>query len=168
MQLVFLLMLLVLPYTLLTMADRWMTGFHIPPPVRARVGLSCFFAFTALGHFIKTEEMTAMLPPVVSRPYEIIYVTGVLELLGAIGIWIPRLRRLTGICLLLFLICIFPANIYAALMRVNFGGHALGPAYLLMRLPFQLFVICWTYVATEQHWLGRWHKLTSPGNASNT
>jgi uncharacterized membrane protein len=154
MQLVFLLLLLIVPYVLLTIADRWIGGFQVSPAARARVGLSLLFACTALGHFIRTEDMVAMLPPVVSHPIEIVYVTGVLELLGAIGIWVPRLRRLTGICLILMLICLFPANIYSAIMRVNFGGHALGPTYLLMRAPFQLFVIGWTYVATEQRWLG--------------
>lgn len=154
MQLVFLLLLLIVPYILLTIADRWISGFSIDSVARARISLSLLFAFTALGHFIRTEEMAAMLPPVVSHSLEIIYVTGVFELLGAIGIWIPRLRRLTGLCLILMLVCVFPANIYSAIMRVNFGGHALGPTYLLMRLPFQLFVIGWTYVATEQRWLG--------------
>jgi uncharacterized membrane protein len=168
MQLLWLLLLLIGPYVLLTMASRWATSMYIAPPVRARVGLSLFFAFTALGHFIRTEEMSAILPPIVSQPVEIIYATGVLELLGAVGIWIPRLRRLTGICLILFLICVFPANIYAALLRVNFGGHALGPAYLLIRAPFQLFVIGWTYVATEQRWWSRWHKRTSSNTAAHT
>lgn len=94
--------------------------------------------------------MAAMLPP--STPYRtaLIYITGVLELLGAIGIWIPRLVRLTGICLIMMLVGILPANIYAAINHVDFGGHAAGPAYLLLRVPFQLFLIWWTYFATEQ------------------
>lgn len=32
------------------------------------------------------------------------------------------------------------------------GGHGAGPAYLLVRVPFQIFVICWTYFATGQSW----------------
>lgn len=48
----------------------------------SRIGLSVFFAFTAIGHFIRTDEMSAMLPPWVPYRGSIIYLTGVLELLG--------------------------------------------------------------------------------------
>jgi hypothetical protein len=48
------------------------------------------------------------------------------------------------------LVGILLAHIYSAINRVEFGGHGAGPAYLLVRIPFQLFVIWWTYFATEQ------------------
>jgi uncharacterized membrane protein len=121
----------------------------LAPPARARVGLSLFFAFTALGHFVRTQDMAQMLPPFVPYRTEIIYVTGLLELAGAIGVWIPRLRKLTGVCLGLMLVGLLPANVYAAVNRVPFGGHEMGLPYLLVRVPFQLFAIGWTYFATE-------------------
>ena len=62
----------------------------------------------------------------------------------------PGLTRLTGLCLILILIAILPANIYSAIQRVDFGGHGAGPLYLLVRVPFQLFVIWWTYFATQE------------------
>jgi uncharacterized membrane protein len=154
MQLLFLFLLLVIPFLLLTLVNRF-TGFRTPPSTRARVGLSLFFFFTSVGHFIRSEEMSTMLPPALPYRIELIYVTGVLELLGAVGVWIPRLMRLTGICLILMLIGILPANIYSAINHVEFGGHSAGPAYLLIRVPFQLFVIWWTYFATEQRWFQR-------------
>src|SRR5574341_2643644 len=155
MTLLFLLLLLVVPYVLLTLTARWNAGLKIAPVTRARVGLSLFFIFTAMSHFIKTEEMAAMLPPFVPNHAEIILVTGVFELLGAIGVWIPRLRKITGLCIILMLIGILPANIYPAINRVDFGGHGSGPVYLLVRIPFQIFVIGWAYFATEQQWLNK-------------
>ncbi|HET6669968.1 MAG TPA: DoxX family protein [Pyrinomonadaceae bacterium] len=152
MTLVFLLLLLVVPYLILTLLDRWTAGFKLISSKRARVGLSLFFIFTAIGHFIKTEEMAAMVPPSIPYRIELIYLTGVFELLGAIGVWIPRLTRLTGFFLILMLTGLLPANIYSAINRVDFGGHGAGPAYLLVRVPFQFFVIWWTYFATEQNW----------------
>lgn len=152
MQLLFLLVILVAPFLILTLLGRSFTRLKLNPTASARVGLSLFFAFTAVGHFIRTEEMAAMLPPSVPYRVPLIHVTGVLELLGAIGVWIPRLMKLTGICLILMLIAILPANIYAAINHVDFGGHASGPAYLLVRVPFQLFVIWWIYFSTEQNW----------------
>ncbi len=96
-----------------------------------------------------------MLPPSIPYRVELIYVTGVFEFLGAIGAWLPHLTRLTGLLLIIMLVGVLPANIYSALQRVDFGGHGTGPFYLLVRVPFQLFVICWTYFATEQKWFGR-------------
>ena len=147
MQLLFLLLLLVAPSALLTLAGGRLGARQLDAPARARVGLSLFFAFTALGHFVRTEEMAAMLPP--SAPYRVglIYLTGVFELMGAAGVWVPRLRRPAGLCLMVMLLAILPANVYAAINRVEFGGHGGGPAYLLVRVPFQLFVIWWTYYA---------------------
>lgn len=150
MQLLLLLLLLVTPYLILTLAGRWINGFKIAPATRARAGLTLFFLFTSLGHFIRTEEMSAMVPPNIPYRVELIYLSGMLEFLGAIGVWISRLMRVTGLCLILMLICLLPANIYSAINHVDFGGHGVGPAYLLVRVPFQLFVICWTYFATEQ------------------
>jgi uncharacterized membrane protein len=166
MTLLFLLLLLIVPYLLLTLAARWVAAYKISSAKRARVGLSLFFIFTSIGHFIRTEEMAAMLPLSVPFRIELIYLTGVLELLGAIGVWIPRLVRLTGLLLILLLIGLLPANVYAAINRVDFGGHSGGPAYLLVRVPFQLFVMWWIYFATEQEWFQRKAKPNSSFNRS--
>jgi uncharacterized membrane protein len=152
MQLLFLLLLLVVPYLVLTLIGRWSSVLNIASTTRARVGLSLFFAFTSLGHFVRAEEMSEMLPPFVPYRRGLIYLTGVLELLGATGVWIPRLVKLTGLCLILMLVGVLPSNIYSAINRVEFGGHDAGPVYLLVRVPFQLFVIWWTYYATGQRW----------------
>ena len=155
MTLLFLLLLLVVPYLILTLVGRSVSSLHLSRVNRAKVGLSLFFIFTAIGHFIKSEEMAIMLPPAVPYRVELIYLTGIFELLGAIGVWIPRLTRLTGLLLIIMLIGILPSNIYSAFQRVDFGGHQAGPLYLLVRVPFQMFVICWTYFATEQKWFQR-------------
>ena len=152
MTLLFLSLLLVGPYLLLTPAARLTPGFKTEPATRARVGLSLFFVFAAAGHFLRAGEMSEMLPPAVPYRLEIVYLTGLLELAGAAGVWVPRLRRLTGLCLILMLVCFLPANVYSALNRVELGGHGGGPAYLLVRVPFQLFVIWWAYYATGQRW----------------
>lgn len=43
--------------------------------------------------------------------------------------------------LIAFLILVFPASIYAALNRVDMGGHEMGPMCLLARTPLQLLLI---------------------------
>lgn len=148
MQLLYLVLILVAPYALLTLAGRVNDALRLDARTRARVALSLFFAFTGIGHFIKTDELVPMMPASVPYRLEAVYLTGVLEVLGAIGIWIPALRRLTGFCLIAMLCAFLPVNIYAALQRVDFGGHELGPAYLLARVPVQALLIWWTWFAT--------------------
>jgi uncharacterized membrane protein len=43
------------------------------------------------------------------------------------------------------LILFFPANIYAAINHIPLGGHAWGPAYLLIRAPLQAIILFWVY-----------------------
>lgn len=155
MTLLVLFLLLIVPYVILTFLGRWFSRLQLDRPKRARVGLSLFFIFTAVGHFLTSEQMAMMLPRSVPYRVQLIYLTGVFELLGATGVWIPRLTRLTGLLLIIMLVGILPANIYSAFQRVEFGGHGTGPLYLLVRVPFQLFVIGWTYFATKQKWFRR-------------
>ena len=142
---VILLSLLILPYLVLTVVDRLGCGTRIEPGLRGRVGLALVFLFTGLGHFVQTESMAQMLPPWVPMRVAIVYITGVLELAAVAGLLVPRFSRLTGVCLMAFLILVLPANIYAAVHRVEMGGHSLGPMYLLVRVPLQLMLIGWTY-----------------------
>ena len=153
MQLLFLLLLLTGPFLVITLLSYVSPSFNLRLSTRARIGLSLFFLFTGIGHFIRTEPMAAMLPSSVPYRVELIYLTGVFELLGAVGVWIPKLMKLTGVCLILMMLAVLPANIYSAFNYVEFGGHQYGPIYLLARIPFQMFVIAWTYIATEQRWL---------------
>ncbi|HKO60287.1 MAG TPA: DoxX family protein [Pyrinomonadaceae bacterium] len=149
MQLLILLLLLTGPFLVITLLSYASPWFDLRPSTRARIGLSLFFLFTGMGHFIRSESMAAMLPASVPYRVELIYLTGVLEILGAIGVWIPKLMKITGACLILMMLAVLPANIYSAFNHVEFGGHKYGPIYLLARVPFQLFVIIWIYFATD-------------------
>ncbi|HSH40242.1 MAG TPA: DoxX family protein [Chthoniobacterales bacterium] len=149
MQLLYLVLILIAPYVAMSVAGRFIPALACTRRQRARIALSVFFAFTGIGHFIKTAALALMMPPSIPYRVELVYLTGILELLGAIGIWVPRSRRLTGVCLIVMLVAFLPVNIYAAMHRADFGGHELGPVYLLARIPVQLLLISWTYFATE-------------------
>ena len=111
----------------------------------AAIGLALLFVFTASGHFLQTEAMAQMLPPWVSAPVALVYATGVLELAIAIALTLPETRRAAGWMAATVLVLFFPANIYAAINHVPMGGHAWGPAYLLVRAPLQLAILAWVY-----------------------
>lgn len=111
----------------------------------AAIGVGLLFVFTGSGHFLQTEAMAQMLPPWVPARLTLVYLTGVLELVIALGLFIPTTRRLAGWAAAAALVLFFPANIYAALNYVPMGGHAWGPVYLLVRAPLQLAILLWIY-----------------------
>lgn len=157
-QLLTLLFIVVGTYGVLTLLNATVQSVYLSQSLRGRLSLAIFFIFTGTSHFLMPAEMAQMLPSFIPLRVEIIYLTGILEILGAIGVLIPGLERLSSVALILFLFGVLPANIYAAITSVEFGGHALGPVYLLLRVPFQLFLIGWVYyfglrLQPQQRWL---------------
>jgi uncharacterized membrane protein len=110
-----------------------------------RFGLASVFAFTSLGHFVQTDAMSNMLPPSIPARRALILASGIFELLLAMLLLAWPKSRLLGLTIIGFLVAIFPANVYAAVQRIPFGGHSAGPVYLLIRAPVQLLLILWTY-----------------------
>ena len=106
----------------------------------ARYALAVMFVFTATAHFNKMKhDLARMIPSCFSRPLLIVYVTGVLELLGAAGLVLPQFRRLAGICLIALLIGMFVANVNAAQKGVTLRGKP--PTPLWLRTPMQALFI---------------------------
>lgn len=116
----------------------------------ARAAMSAMLIFTAVGHFIFIKGMSMMLPDFIPFKTEIVYLTGILEILAAIGILVPEIRITTGWLLIIFFILILPSNIYAAINHIDyqkatFNGN--GISYLWFRIPLQIFFIVWVYLS---------------------
>ncbi|MEM8844448.1 MAG: hypothetical protein AAGB35_05325 [Pseudomonadota bacterium] len=108
-------------------------------------GLGLTFIFFSIGHFVKTDGMVEMLPSWFPFRLEIIYVTGVLELVIGITLFFSSLQRKAAISAIAVFVLFFSSNIYAALNGVGLGGHQWGPVYLFIRTPLQLILIAWAY-----------------------
>lgn len=115
----------------------------------ARIAMSLMLLFTAIGHFVFTKGMSMMIPNFIPFKESFVHLTGVFEILLAIGLLIPKLKVISGWALLIFLLLMLPANIYASMHNVNyqkgtFDGNGL--AYLWFRIPLQILFIVWTYI----------------------
>lgn len=108
-------------------------------------GLGLAFLFFFIGHIVKANGMADMLPPWVPFKIPLIYITGVIELLVGIALFISRFQLVAAKLSVIIFIVFFPANIYAALNSVGLGGHQWGPIYLLIRAPLQIILITWAY-----------------------
>jgi len=107
--------------------------------------------FTAIGHFAFPKGMSMMIPDFIPYKLEMVYVTGIIEIVGAIGLQIPRFRALAAWMLIVFFLLILPANIKAAIEQIDYQkGTYEGPGlvYLWFRVPLQILLIIWTYLSS--------------------
>jgi uncharacterized membrane protein len=121
---------------------------HVNIDVSGRAAMSLMLVFTAIGHFKFTEGMAMMLPAFIPAKKQIVLATGVIEIAAAIGLLVSSTVQITGISLIIFFALILPANIYAAVKKINLEradhtGNGLG--YLWFRIPEQIFFIAWVY-----------------------
>ena len=109
-----------------------------------RVGLAVMFCFTAAAHFNSMRaDMVRMVPPMVPNPELMVTFTGVCEILGAIGLLVPRTRRVAAIALILFLIAVLPANIHAAQAGVTLRGALATPLIPRVALQVAFIALVW-------------------------
>ena len=90
-----------------------------------------------------------MLPDFIPYKTATIYLTGIIEIAAAIGLFIPSFSVITAWLLITFFILILPANIYAAIKHIDYQKATLdgnGLTYLWFRIPLQILFIVWTYL----------------------
>lgn len=119
-----------------------------------RIAMAIMLIFTAVGHFAFTKGMSMMIPKIVPYKEILVYLTGVFEIILAIGLLVPRHKEVSGWMLIVFLILILPANIYAAANHINFQKATFdgsGMSYLWFRIPLQALFIIWTYICAIKY-----------------
>ena len=97
----------------------WLGVDYVDTWVKAiAVGLAAMFVLTGVAHFVPPlrDNLIAIVPPQLPAPGLLVSITGVLEFLGAVGLLVPVTRVAAAVCLLLLMLAMFPANIYAARM----------------------------------------------------
>jgi uncharacterized membrane protein len=110
----------------------------------ARYALVVIFLFTATTHFNKMKhDLARMIPPYFPHPLLIVYITGILELLGAAGLALPPLRRLAGICLIALLVGMFIANVNAAQKGITLRGKPPTPLWLRTLMQILFIALLW-------------------------
>ena len=88
-------------------------------------------------------------PPYISPPKIIVYLTGVIEIVLALLLTIGVYRKHVSTLIISFLILILPSNVYAAVHEIDIQNatyNGPGLSYLFFRIPLQLLFIAWIYV----------------------
>jgi uncharacterized membrane protein len=108
---------------------------------RLRVVLAVFMVAIGIGHFAVPGPFVSIVPGFLPAPLLLVLVSGFFEVLGGVGLLVPRVRRAASFGLVLLYLAVFPANINMVVHPELGAGVPLWA--LWARLPFQVVLIAW-------------------------
>lgn len=115
-----------------------------------RVILSVSIIVVGITHFVKPEQYARIVPPQLPYPFELVYISGLFEILGGIGLLIPFVSVAAAWGLIALFIAVFPANINLAINNIPIEGIPHAPFLYWARLPFQAVLIAWAWWYTRR------------------
>ena len=116
--------------------------------------LGLFYVVAGINHFRSPLSYVAIMPSYIPWPLVMIYISGVAEILGGIGVLVPdgfvfpRTRAFAAWGLVALLIAVLPVHINMCLHPEQFPGVPLWAIWL--RLPLQLPLILWAWYYTRR------------------
>ena len=114
--------------------------------------LAIIYLVAGMAHIRSPGGFLAITPEWVPFPAQVILLTGIAEIAGAIGLMIPpklvpNIRYAAGIGLALYALCVYPANIIHAINNIAIGGSTASWLYHAPRLVFQPVFIWWALIS---------------------
>ena len=110
--------------------------------------IGSMFMVAGLLHFIKPAFYIKIMPEYIPWHKTMVYLSGVAEIAGGVGMLLPAVKYEAAIGLILLLIAVFPANIDMAVKAVQKRGwFSLYSFLLIVRLPLQFLLMYWVYWA---------------------
>jgi uncharacterized membrane protein len=116
---------------------------------KLRIALAAMLLLAASGRLVNPDGLVQMIPDFLPLRREALYLSGIFEVLGAIGLLIPRTRQLAGWGLIALLIVVFPANVNVAVHNLQLPGVSASPLEQWLRLPLQLVLMGLIWWATR-------------------
>ncbi|PSB29754.1 DoxX family protein [Chlorogloea sp. CCALA 695] len=113
-----------------------------------RVVFSTSLIIIGIIHFFRAEQFARIVPPIFPT-YPSVYISGVFEILGGIGLLIPSVSVAAAWGLIALFIGVFPANIYMAVHNIKLDGVPQNQLLYWGRLPLQAVLIAWAWWYTK-------------------
>ena len=111
------------------------------------ITMGLFYISVGVNHFTDPYWFLQIVPPYLPYKIELVYISGLLEVILGLMLLIPKTRFYAGWGLIVLLIAVYPANIYLA----QTNGEAMNTTPLVAwgRLPFQFIFIGLAYWHTK-------------------
>lgn len=106
---------------------------------------SIFYVIVGIKHFIEPEYFLSIVPPYLPYRLELVYISGLFEILFGLLILFPKYRYYGAIGLILLLVAVFPANIYLAQSKEAQEAIGATQEIATWRLPIQGVLIWIAY-----------------------
>lgn len=115
----------------------------------SRLLLTAFFVIAGTLHFVLVPAYMRIMPPWLPWHYQLVLVSGACEIAGGLGVLWPRMRHMAGWGLLLLCMAVLPANLQMLLNYHQAGAPAWQQVLLVLRLPLQILLMAWIWIATR-------------------
>ena len=115
-----------------------------------RVVLALAIITVGITHFTHADQFVRIVPPQLPNPLALVYISGVFEILGGIGLLVPIVSVAAAWGLIALFIAVFPANINQAVNSIPIDGIPHNPMLYWFRLPFQAVLIAWAWWYTRK------------------
>ncbi len=103
------------------------------------------FVATGALHFVFPGVYERIMPPYLPLHRELIYLSGICEIAGGLGLLAQRTRHVSGGGLALLLVAVWPANLQMLLDARASQKPPWWLALLTARLPLQVVLIAWVW-----------------------
>ena len=103
------------------------------------------YIFIGIRHFIDPQYFLHIVPPQLSFKLSLVYISGLIEIIGGAAILNPKTRRKGALLLVFLLLVVFPANIYLYVSEVPQNLLGITKTDALIRMPFQIPLIILAY-----------------------
>lgn len=110
--------------------------------------LAVSLVIVGITHFLRPEQYARIVPPPFP-PFTSVYLSGVFEILGGLGLLVPIVSVTAAWCLISLFIAVFPANLYMTFHLIKVDGIPQNAALYWARLPLQAVLIAWAYWYTR-------------------
>ena len=108
--------------------------------------VAIYFGGGGVKHFTDPEFFLVIMPPYLPYHLELVWISGFFEVVGAIGLLIPRTRLLAGLGLIVLTLAVTPANIHMAMNPEMFPDVSVSLLY--GRLVLQVFLLWLIWFST--------------------
>ena len=110
-----------------------------------RLVLALVMVLAGINHFLSPATYVGMMPSGLPAPLLLVYVSGVAEIVGGLGLLWPVTRRAAAWGLIALFVAVFPANLNMAINHLPLGDRPVEPWLLWARLPLQVVFIAWAW-----------------------
>jgi uncharacterized membrane protein len=111
--------------------------------------LAIAIIFVGVTHFAVPQPYVKIVPPQLPYPLQLVYLSGFFEILGGIGLLIPRVSQAAAWGLIALFIAVFPSNINMAVNHIKIDHIPTSSWFHAVRLPFQAVLIAWAWWYTK-------------------